>query len=74
MRRRWTVWLGCFGERNPEAHVYFAHDSEHAGGLWLPSLANEIAEATVFVLLAGCCCPIRSMTCGARWLSTVTAY
>jgi hypothetical protein len=37
----------------PEAHVYFAPKSERAGGFWLPSLANEIGEATVFVLLIG---------------------
>jgi hypothetical protein len=34
-------------------HVYFAPKSERAGGFWLPSLAHEIAEATVFVLLVG---------------------
>jgi formylglycine-generating enzyme required for sulfatase activity len=38
---------------DPEAHVYFAPKSERAGGFWLPSLANEIGEATVFVLLVG---------------------
>ena len=39
--------------KDPEAHVYFAPKSERAGGFWLPSLANEIGEATVFVLLVG---------------------
>ena len=39
--------------KDPEAHVYFAPKSERAGGFWLPSLAHEIAEATVFVLLVG---------------------
>jgi formylglycine-generating enzyme required for sulfatase activity len=39
--------------KDPEAHVYLAPKSERAGGFWLPSLANEIGEATVFVLLVG---------------------
>src|ERR1700730_15926551 len=39
--------------KDTEAHVYFAPKSERAGGFWLPSLAHEIAEATVFVLLVG---------------------
>src|ERR1700738_3585751 len=39
--------------KDAEAHVYFAPKSERAGGFWLPSLANEIGEATVFVLLVG---------------------
>jgi formylglycine-generating enzyme required for sulfatase activity len=39
--------------KDPKAHVYFAPKSERAGGFWLPSLAHEIAEATVFVLLVG---------------------
>jgi hypothetical protein len=39
--------------KDPEGHVYFAPKSERAGGFWLPSLAHEIAEATVFVLLVG---------------------
>ena len=39
--------------KEPEDHVYFAPKSERAGGFWLPSLANEIGEATVFVLLVG---------------------
>jgi TIR domain len=39
--------------KDPEAHVYFAPKSVKAGTFWLPSLANEIAEASVFVLLVG---------------------
>src|SRR3984893_17282741 len=35
------------------AHIYFAPKSVKAGTFWLPSLANEIAEATIFVLLVG---------------------
>jgi hypothetical protein len=36
--------------KDPGAHIYFAPKSVKAGTFWLPSLANEIAEATVFVL------------------------
>jgi hypothetical protein len=39
--------------KDPDAHIYFAPKSVKAGTFWLPSLANEIAEATVFVLLVG---------------------
>src|SRR6516165_9597265 len=39
--------------KDPDAHIYFAPKSIKAGTFWLPSLANEIAEATVFVLLVG---------------------
>jgi hypothetical protein len=39
--------------KDPDAHIYFAPNSVRAGGFWLPSLANEIAEATAFVLLVG---------------------
>ena len=39
--------------KDPQAHVYFAPKSERGGGFWLPSLANEIADATVFVLFLG---------------------
>ena len=39
--------------KDPEAHVFFAPKSVRAGGFWLPRLAKEIAEATVFVLLVG---------------------
>src|SRR5215475_15892962 len=35
------------------AHIFFAPKSLRAGGLWLPDLAREIAEATAFVLLVG---------------------
>src|SRR5260370_1005768 len=43
----------ALGRKDSEAHVYFAHKSERAGGFWLPSIAHEIATATVFVLLVG---------------------
>jgi hypothetical protein len=39
--------------KDPEAKIFFAPKSLRAGGLWLPELAREIAEATVFVLLVG---------------------
>src|ERR1700730_15927863 len=39
--------------KDPNAHIYFAPKSVKAGTFWLPSLANEIAEATIFVLLVG---------------------
>jgi formylglycine-generating enzyme required for sulfatase activity len=39
--------------KDPEAKIFFAPKSLRAGGLWLPELAREIAEATAFVLLAG---------------------
>jgi hypothetical protein len=39
--------------KDPDARVFFAPKSLRAGGLWLPELAREIAEATVFVLLVG---------------------
>jgi hypothetical protein len=39
--------------KDPDAHIYFAPKSIKAGTFWLPSIANEIAEATVFVLLVG---------------------
>jgi formylglycine-generating enzyme required for sulfatase activity len=35
------------------AKIFFAPTSLRAGGLWLPELAREIAEATAFVLLVG---------------------
>jgi len=38
---------------DPEAKIFFAPKSLRAGGLWLPDLAREIAEATAFVLLVG---------------------
>src|SRR5215467_9065049 len=39
--------------RDPGASTFFAPKSLRAGGLWLPQLAREIAEATAFVLLVG---------------------
>ena len=39
--------------KDPEAKVFFAPKSLRVGGLWLPELAREIAEAAAFVLLVG---------------------
>jgi formylglycine-generating enzyme required for sulfatase activity len=39
--------------KDTEAKIFFAPKSLRAGGLWLPELAREIAEATAFVLLVG---------------------
>jgi formylglycine-generating enzyme required for sulfatase activity len=39
--------------KDPDVSIYFAPKSMRAGGFWLPELANEIAEATAFVLLVG---------------------
>jgi TIR domain-containing protein len=39
--------------KDGEAKIFFASRSLRAGGLWLPELAHEIAEATAFVLLVG---------------------
>src|SRR5450631_3391176 len=39
--------------KDPDARIFFAPKSLRAGGLWLPELAREIAEATAFVLLIG---------------------
>jgi hypothetical protein len=39
--------------KDPEAKIFFAPKSLRAGGLWLPELAREIAEASVFLLLVG---------------------
>jgi hypothetical protein len=39
--------------KDPDARIFFAPKSLRAGGLWLPELAREIAEATAFVLLVG---------------------
>jgi TIR domain len=39
--------------KDPEAKIFFPPKSLRAGGLWLPELAREIAEATAFVLLVG---------------------
>ena len=43
----------CLGRQDSGAKVFFAPKSLRAGGLWLPQLAREIAEATAFVLLVG---------------------
>lgn len=39
--------------KDPDAKIFFAVKSLRAGGLWLPEVAREIAEATAFVLLVG---------------------
>ena len=39
--------------KDPDASIFFAAKSLRAGGLWLPELAREIADATAFVLLVG---------------------
>jgi formylglycine-generating enzyme required for sulfatase activity len=39
--------------KDTDARIFFAPKSLRAGGLWLPDLAREIAEATAFVLLVG---------------------
>src|SRR6266446_7704152 len=39
--------------KDPDARIFFASKSLRTGGLWLPELAREIAEATAFVLLVG---------------------
>jgi hypothetical protein len=39
--------------KDPDARIFFAPKNLRAGGLWLPELAREIAEATAFVLLVG---------------------
>src|SRR5579864_7605132 len=39
--------------KDPTARIFFAKESLRAGGYWLPALAQEIAEATGFVLLVG---------------------
>ena len=39
--------------RDPSSTVFFAPQSLRAGGLWSPQLAQEIAEATAFILLIG---------------------
>src|SRR5882724_2762886 len=44
---------GALRRKDPEAKIFFAPKSLRAGGLWLPELAREIAEATAFVLLVG---------------------
>src|SRR5262245_30504386 len=44
---------GLLRRKDPDARIYYAPKSVRAGGLWLPELAREIAEATAFVLLIG---------------------
>src|SRR6516162_3898888 len=39
--------------KDQDAKIFFAPKSLRAGGLWLPELACEIAEATAFLLLVG---------------------
>jgi hypothetical protein len=39
--------------KDPGAKMFFAPKSLRAGGMWLPELAHEIAEATAFVLVVG---------------------
>ena len=39
--------------KDPDASIFLAPKNLPAGGFWLPELAKEIAEATVFVLLVG---------------------
>jgi WD40 repeat protein len=40
-------------KKEPEARIFLAPKALRAGGYWMRSLAEEIAEATVFVLLIG---------------------
>ena len=39
--------------KDPEANLFFAPKSLRVGGYWLPALADEIAQATAFILLVG---------------------
>src|SRR5712671_3720284 len=39
--------------KDRDARIFFARKSLRTGGMWLPELAREIAEATAFVLLVG---------------------
>jgi formylglycine-generating enzyme required for sulfatase activity len=39
--------------KDADAHIFLAPKSLRVGGFWLPELAKEIAEASVFVLLVG---------------------
>ena len=39
--------------KDADARCFFAPKSLRAGGFWLPELAQEIAEATAFILLVG---------------------
>jgi WD40 repeat protein len=40
-------------QKDPASRIFFAEESLRAGGYWLPELAQEIAEASVFILLVG---------------------
>ena len=53
--------------KDPDAKIFFAPKSLRAGGLWLPDLAREIAEATAFVLLVGSGPRISFALVCARW-------
>jgi hypothetical protein len=44
---------GALRRKDADARIFFAPKSLRAGGLWLPELAREIAEATHFALLVG---------------------
>ena len=39
--------------KDPDAQIFFAPKSLRAGGYWLPSLAEGIADATAFALIVG---------------------
>src|SRR5947207_15973457 len=39
--------------KDADARFFYAPKSLRAGGFWLPELAQEIAEATAFILLVG---------------------
>jgi TIR domain len=39
--------------KDPSARIFFAPKCLRPGGLWLPELAQKIADATAFVLLVG---------------------
>src|SRR5262245_61359805 len=39
--------------KEPESHIFFAPKNLRAGGFWLPELAQQIADATAFILLVG---------------------
>ena len=43
----------ALGRKDPEAKIFFAPKSLRVGGFWLPELANEIRDATAFILLVG---------------------
>jgi hypothetical protein len=43
----------ALARRESDTHVFFAPRNLRAGGYWQPALAEEIAQATAFVLLVG---------------------